>query len=433
MKKKSIFLLLALGVLLAKANQTDSESNFKSPYSWGVIPALAYDADLGLKYGAVFNLFDYDNYDIHPQYHQYLYAKIINSTGGTLQLQALLESDKLIKGAKIFAEASYIRDSQLDFYGFNGSNALYHPKLSDASHPAFVSNHFYSKQRAMTRLRFDIQTYLSNKHFRLLTGYTFQNFELRPDKGEYQSLADYNISTGSLFELYKTWNIIDPAERNGGQLHLFTAGLVYDLRNEFCYCTDGIWAETFLIYSPGFGAGNTFSKHVATLRQHMSLPGETFTFSYRISSQQKLSGRIPFYMLPWFFDTRLTNDGPAGAFGLRGASRNSIVGDGFLSSNFEAKLKFVDTKIRNHEFYASAVVFYDNSFITQPYRYSTQDIPAMAKELLFSNNPQKLHHTYGAGLYIVFNKNNIITINYGISPDPQNGNGGLYIGSALLF
>ena len=65
-------------------------------------------SDLGFKYGAVINLFDFGDTKFPPHYEQYLYIKLTNTTKGTLNLQALLESETLIKKAKVFAEAEKI-------------------------------------------------------------------------------------------------------------------------------------------------------------------------------------------------------------------------------------------------------------------------------------------------------------------------------------
>jgi hypothetical protein len=405
-----------------------------NPLKWGVIPALAWDADLGLKYGGVFNLFDYGDYTSFPKYHQYLFVRIINSTGGTLQAQALLDSDKLLPQTKIMAEASYIRDNRLDFFGFNGKNAMYIPELTNNTHPDFLNTHFYKKEREVTRLRLDVQRNLTGKNFRLLTGYAWNNIKLDPIGGMRNSNNMIsNDSNSSLYDYYIQWGIIDPDESSGGSTHTFSLGLVYDTRNEFCYCTDGIWAETFLLFAPGLGTGSGFTRHIATLRHHFSLADESLTFSYRVSSQQKIGGKTPFYLLPWIYDTRLTNDGPGGAFGLRGAFRNRHVGEGFVLSNFEAKLRALDFRLFNINFYTSLVVFYDNTIITQTYPWNLENVPGKYRGLLFEEQRQTFHHTFGPGLYIVFNKNNIISVNYGISPNPQNGSGGLYIGSSLLF
>ncbi|TVQ19899.1 MAG: hypothetical protein EA361_00465 [Bacteroidetes bacterium] len=403
----------------------------RSPISWGIIPALAFDADLGLKYGGVINIFDYGNYDIFPKYHQHLFIRLINTTGGTLQAQALLESDKIIPGVKIIAEASHIKDTRFEFFGFNAANAVFEAPFRDATHAAFISEHFYSLSRSLTRLRIDLQTHITGTSQRLLTGYTFQKFSLHPGTGDFNPLPDNQLFNGSLFELYQQWGVIDRQEAGGGNIHLFSLGWVFDTRNEYCYCTDGIWAETFFLYSPG--AAGSFLNHVATLRHHMSTSDDRFTFSYRLSSQQKLSGHKPFYMLPWIFDTSLTQDGPSGAFGLRGAYRNRITGDGFLLSNIEAKMKVLQTNILKNDMYASVAGFFDLVYITQNYPFSTRDIPETARLQFFKEQSQKPHYTFGPGLYLVFNKNNIITINYGFSPQQQMGSGGLYIGSSLLF
>jgi hypothetical protein len=412
--------------------ETNEIATQQNPLKWGIIPALAWDADLGLKYGTVFNLFDYGDYAMFPQYHQYLFVRVINSTGGTLQAQALLESDKLIPQAKIMAEASYIRDSRLDFYGFNGSNSTYIPELTDNNHPDFLNTHFYKKERMVTRLRLDVQRNLTGKNFRLLTGYAWNNIKLDPIRGESNSNTGSN-NNSSLYNYYSQWGIIDHRESNGGSAHTFSLGLVYDTRNEFCYCTDGIWAETFLLFDPGLGSGRAFARHVATFRHHFSMADERLTFSYRISSQQKVSGKTPFYLLPWIYDTRLTNDGPGGAFGLRGAYRNRHVGEGFVLSNLESKFKVMDFELFNINFYTSVVIFYDNTILTQSYPWNLKNVPQKYRGLLFKEQRQTFHHTFGPGLYIVFNKNNIISVNYGISPNPQNGSGGLYIGSSILF
>ena len=410
---------------------TGNDHKHRSPISWGVIPALAFDADLGLKYGGVINIFDYGNYDIFPKYFQHLFIRIINTTGGTLQTQALLESEKIIPGAKIIAEASHIRDTRFEFFGFNAGKAVFDASYKDASHPAFISEHFYSLGRSLTRLRFDLQTQITGTSLRLLTGYTFHNFSLQPGSGDPKNHPDYPLFSGSLFELYQQWGIINRQEANGGNIHLFSLGWVYDTRNEYCYCTDGIWAETFFLFSPG--AAGKFINHVATLRHHMSTPDERFTFSYRLSSQQKLSGHKPFYMLPWIFDTNLTQDGPSGAFGLRGAYRNRLTGDGFLLSNMEVKFKALHADILGNDVYTSVAGFFDLVYITQNYPFSTLGIPETASFLFFNKQSQRPHYTFGPGIYLVFNKNNIITINYGFSPQRQIGSGGLYIGSSLLF
>ena len=46
----------------------------------------------------------------------------------------------LIPGIRMLAEASYLTEKVLDFFGFNGYNAYYNPALTTAGDPAYISS-----------------------------------------------------------------------------------------------------------------------------------------------------------------------------------------------------------------------------------------------------------------------------------------------------
>lgn len=425
------FLIFSFSALVAETESLPIEDKpDHKRFTWGIIPAAAFDSDLGFKYGAVFNLFDHGGHQKPPLFDQYLYIKLTNTTKGTLNAQAVFESKSLINNATLILEASYMKDKKMDFFGFNGLNAIYHPALNNPSGPDFAGKFFYAHERDLLRLRADLQKNLMDDKLRLLTGFSHNRFSIEPVSEETAGSETYGTS---LFENYKTWNIVKAEESNGGKINLLSLGLIYDSRNEHCFCTDGIWAEAMFIYSPGFMSDADFSKLVLTYRQHASIMNERITFSFRASSQQKLSGNIPFYMLPAYFDSRLSQDGLGGAFNLRGAMRNRIVSDGFLAGNFETKFKISDFYLLGQYFYVSLSAFYDNALVTQTYKVDLAEVPGDLRDFFFSNAKQKIHHTFGTGIYIVFNRNNVITMNYGIPVDVQDGPGGLYIGSSLLF
>jgi hypothetical protein len=431
----TLFLFLPLSIFGQEEEKKKTEK--KSRYSFGVIPALAFDSDLGFKYGAVVNLFDYGETKFPPHYEQYLFVKLTNTTKGTLNLQALLESETLINKAKVLAEASYLVDRKLDFFGFNGTDAVYNPEFTDSESDAFQNNFFYAHHRNFLRLRFDVQKYLTGSRFRLLTGFTFHHFGISPAREERKDKGDNSSSDGfqhpTLFENYNNWGIIQSEENSGGNISLFSLGLIYDSRNDPCYCTDGKSFDAVFNYSPAFLGDAGFSKLILTYRQHTSFLKDKLTFSFRVSSQQKLSGEIPFYFVPNFYDSRLSYDGVGGAFNLRGAMRNRIAADGFVTGNFEIKFKTLDFKLLKQYFSTSIAGFYDNAYITQTYKTNLENVPEAEKPVYFNQGKQKVQHTFGPGLYIVFNQNNVITINYGMAANKQIGTSGLYIGSSLLF
>jgi hypothetical protein len=401
-------------------------------YSMGVIPVAAFDSDLGLKYGGVLNFFDHGKTAASGQnWQQHLFLRLTNTTKGTTQAQMILESESLIKSARLIFEVNYLNDRRFDFFGFNGRNAIYHPELIEPDSPLFTSKNFYTYERRLLRIRLDLQHYLNAKQLRLLTGYMFNAFDAIAAEETSDNAEHFGRST--LFELYNHWDIIPPEERSGGNLHLFSLGMVYDTRNDHCFCTDGKWLETYMFISPGFVSDAGFSKWILTYRQHKSFLNERLTVSARLSSQQKLWGNIPFYILPTFFDSRMSQDGLGGAFSLRGALRNRVVADGFVTGTLETKFRIMEINLLRQHFFVSLSAFYDNALVTQPYAVDLTRVPEPDRETFFDQSPQKPHNTLGAGLYLVFNRNNIITVNYGIPASPQDGKGGLYVGSALLF
>lgn len=98
MQKKYLigFLFLLFNQWLNAENGNYKEKEKKERYAFGFIPALAFDSDLGIKYGGVFNIFDYGSTNTPPNYEQYLMVRITNATKGTLNAQALLESETFI-------------------------------------------------------------------------------------------------------------------------------------------------------------------------------------------------------------------------------------------------------------------------------------------------------------------------------------------------
>ena len=433
-----VLFLFPVSLLGMEIKQDDKREKARPPgYTFGIIPALAFDADLGIKYGGVINIFDFGETKLAPHYEQYLFIKLTNTTKGTLNLQALLESETLIKKAKVFAEAGFMVDRNLDFFGFNGTYAFYNKEFTGAQNNEYKNSLFYAHHRNFLRLRFDIQKYLSGNKLRLLTGVSFNHYFTSPAPKDNNNSNNGHV-TGTvqeptLFEKYIEWGIINPNETRGGNLGMASLGIVYDSRNDPCYCTDGKWFESVLLYSPGIISGHSFSKFILTYRQHASFLNERITLSFRLSSQQKLSGKIPFFYLPTFYDTRLSHDGVGGAFNLRGAMRNRIAASGFITGNFEIKFKTLEFSLFRQYFSASLSAFYDNALVTQPWKVNLENVPAGQRTIHFTSEKQKLHHTYGSGLYLVFNQNNVITVNYGFPVDKQLGSGGLYIGSSLLF
>ena len=401
--------------------ESDPQSFSPTGFGWGGTPILAYDADLGLRYGAAINLFDYGKQSHYPNYRQFAKLKLFRSTKGTTHLSGYYESNKLINGLQIQAEATWIKDTALDFFGFNGTQTITNPDYINPEHQDYINKHYYQYHRTQARIRANFLFPIKETGSLLFFGVSYNQYLIS------------DLENETLYSNLKDWNAIDADEINGGKIPTISLGYIYDTRNNKLNCKDGLWAETYLVHSPSLLSESSFTKHIATIRYYHHLFKPDITATFRISSQQRLHGKIPLYALNTFYETRQNQDGIGGAFTQRGIGRNRIVSDGFVLLNAEMRKTVSQFELAKLHCQFDVSLFTDLSYITQEYQYNDQNIPETQHSKLISREPQNINITFGPGLYFIYNSNNIISFNLGYSPNEQLGKIGIYVGSSLLF
>jgi hemolysin activation/secretion protein len=205
----------------------------------------------------------------------------------------------------------------------------------------------------------------------------------------------------------------------------------------------GMWSEVVLFLSPSL-LGNEdfgFTKISATHRQYFTLVDEVLSFAYRLNYQGTLSGNVPFFMQPYqvnSFSASSNTDGLGGSKTVRGVLRNRIVGDAMAYGNFEFRWKFYRTVLFNQNIYLALNAFSDMGQVLKEIEF---DRPSEVGEFpvsasindFFITDKETLHVTLGGGFRIAMNENFIVAVDYGKPLDPEDGNGGLYIGLNYLF
>lgn len=413
------------------------EAQNYSHFSWGGTPVLAYDSDVGLRYGAVINLFDYSNRDILPDYTQHVRLRLYNSTKGTSNYSVLYDTERLIPRSLFTFETSYIEDIALDFYGFNGVGTVYHPEFLDEENLGYINKYFYAHHRKLFRMRADLQRQIISREFRFFSGITYQRYRMGDidyDRFDIPEGADGNDATHTtLYRKFVDWGAILPEERDGGDIFTLSSGIIYDTRQGKIHCKGGVWFESYFVFSPPAVSSSYFIKQVTTFRHYIPFNSINGLLAYRLSSQQKIAGRIPYYQLPVFYGSLENQDGPGGAFTLRGVNRNRIAANSYLLGNVEFRKNLFSFRLLNIDWQTEGILFTDIGMVTGHYEFPDQDIPDDYRRDLFRDQGSGLHATAGAGVYLIYNKDNIISVNYGFSLDPQLGTRGLYIGSGFLF
>ncbi len=447
---KKLFILLFAVIISFPILAQDADDNVspdkktekvKTGWTFGGVPVVAYDADQGFKYGALVNVYNFGDGSRYPMYDQSIYLEWSRTTKGSGINQITWDTDRLIPGIRSFFEASLLTEQALDFYGFNGYQAKF-----DASYDAdplddLSDRLFYRHSRQLVRVKADFQGEISGNKLRWLAGIGYYGNKIdavdvdKLNEGKTEDL----LSANSLYTDYINWGIISADQANGGGHTLLKGGLVFDTRDNEPNPFSGMWTEMQIHYAPSF-LSNTdygYGRIIFTHRQYFTIIPDWINIAGRLSYQGKLFGEMPFYMMPYLFNTapKLTTDGVGGSKTVRGVLRNRIVGEGFAYGNIEVRGKILKTKFLKQNFYIALSGFVDAGMVTQ--KYELPDLapthPAITGGFIDLNAKEVPHIGYGGGVHFVLNQNFIVTVDYGLAAKAEDGDSGLYINLNFLY
>ncbi|MDY0099523.1 MAG: BamA/TamA family outer membrane protein [Bacteroidales bacterium] len=435
----SLLFLSGAGSIVNGISDPEKKKN-KSGWSFGFFPAFGYDSNTGVKYGGVLKLFDYGDGSDYPAYDQSFHFEWSRTTKGSGVNQFIYDTRKQIPGIRIMAEASYLTEKVLDFYGFNGYNAYYSPGFTTKADPLYRSSVFYRMDRALIKSRLEFIGNLKGNSLKWFGGFEYLNNKL--DTVDINNLnkgrdpEDYLPSAGGgLYGNFIRWGLIPEDQADGGQSGIFKLGVKYDTRDNEPNPMKGLWTELQLLVVPGFiSDGYGYTRFAFTHRQYFTLLPERINLACRVSYQARLTGEMPFYMLPLVFNSspQLTLSGLGGGKTIRGILRNRVVGEDFFYGNAELRWKVFRTVILNQNFYFALAGFVDGGMITGKYRLPETTYQEAA-EWLAMGDRESMHITYGGGAHFAINDNFVITMDYGWADDPRDGNRGTYIGLNFLY
>jgi outer membrane protein assembly factor BamA len=193
-------------------------------------------------------------------------------------------------------------------------------------------------------------------------------------------------------------------------------------------------------YVPSF-LSNTdygYGRFVLTHRQYFTIIPDWINLAGRISYQGKLFGEMPFYMMPYIFNTapQLTSDGIGGSKTVRGIMRNRVVGEGFAYGNLELRGKVLKTKLLKQNFYIALSAFLDAGMVVRKHPLPSNllaDHPDAAP--YFDMNAKEVPHAgYGGGIHLALNQNSIVTVDTGWALKETDGEGlNLYVNLSFLY
>ena len=487
-----LFVLPTFAAKKEKVQQVDSLGRkIKTGWNFGVLPSVAFDADLGFQGGALTNIYYYGDGSQYPEYIHSIYAEAAYTTKNYGIFRVNYDSKYLIPKHRLTLDATYQPDAMCDFYGFNGYQSVYNQdfhkwkkdpnKMNVAD---YQSRAFYKYKRDLFRFAADIEgTIWKNIKWNAgvgVLGYMIgecdidmlngkHKYELGEDGKPTDSKA-MNPAIEGLYEKYVNWGLIKPAEAKGGWHPYVRLGLTYDSRDQRTCPTKGIYADAFFTYTAAFGeqaaAGYNHLQFNFNFRHYVPVYRDRVTFAYRIGTQNNIAGQSPFYMntyLNTLFIQRVMYEGLGGANSLRGIMRNRILANGFAYANVELRCKVAKFDIGRQHFYIGLAPFFDLGVITQPYEL---DEEALNRAYAADSDPLKLplssyfatvkncwsetgtttedidltktyfpHMAAGLGLKAAMNENFVLSVDWAMALNPQDNAkwANFYIKMGYLF
>jgi hypothetical protein len=455
MKSKSIFFTAALwacfsffsGHITTANTDTLTTKPVKTGWTFGALPAISYNTDLGFQYGGLVSLYYFGDGSTYPKYRHHIYAEISRYTKGSGINRLFYDSEFLIPNIRVTSDLSYFTEKALDFYGFNGYNAVYNNLWEDSGDGDYVSRMFYRHERQMFRFITDFQGPIKGRELRWVGGFGLLRNTI--DVVDIEALNegkdgdDVLPDVPGLYEKYVQWGIIDNDEKDGGWTNHLKLGVVYDTRDNEPNPMSGVWSEIVIFTAPEFFGNGDFgyTKISATHRQYFTIVEDILSFAYRLNYQGTLAGNVPFFMQPYqinSFSSSSNTDGMGGSKTVRGMLRNRVVGDAMAFGNFEFRYKFYRGVIFNQNIYLALNAFSDMGQVLKEIEFDRPsevgNFPVSATlSDFFLTEEEKLHVTFGGGFRIALNENFIVGLDYGMPADKRDGGGGLYIGLNFLF
>ncbi len=447
MKRLTLILLavvIQIGIANAQTEEKVDSSEVKTGFTFGALPAIAYDSDLGFRYGALTNLYWYGDGSQYPDYRHSLYAEWSRTTKGSGNNTIKYDSDYLIPKVRMQLEASLFTEKSLDFYGFNGAKSVFNTDfIADENHDDYLSRVYYRLDRKWLMLKSDFWGDIKGKELRWYAGLQFNKVDIAGINIE-------NINDGLgvdeegyldpaeelLYDKYINWGIIKENQKDGGNNTQIKLGLVYDTRDEEPNPTSGMWTEAFFMYAADMSGNDlSYSNLIVTHRHYFPIVKERLSAAIRLTYQGKLSGETPFYMMPFYYSTFQTKDGLGGSKTVRGILRDRVVGESVGLTNIELRWKFFKGKFLGQNLYLALSGFLDGGMVLKEYDFDLTKVKADGDEyaLNFTTESERLHMAAGVGFHFVMNRNFIVAIDYGKALDPQDGSSGLYIGLNFLY
>ncbi len=363
----------------------------------GGLPTLNFDADEGLGYGALVELYQYGQSRLRP-YVWSLRPTVLLTSGGRRDFTVFLDAPHVLSaGWRLDAYLGSEKQIATPYYGI-GNATPYDETRDDAEGP---DPFYYRFGRTRQSAKFNLQRDVGETPLRWLVGAGLVRTSVLPvPDNEGSTLFETEIGARES----KDWS------------NYLRAGLVWDSRDRETGPRSGAWTELLVQrVDESFGADSNYTRWTFTDRRYVSL-GDRVVFAHRYLLQSVGEG-VPVHDLFEVQASFRQQEGLGGAKTVRGIFKNRFVGRSMLVWNAELRWRAADFLLFGRPFHLVLSAFLDQGRVW--------DGGIEWGELLTG-----LHRGFGGGVRLGMGENFIVAFDMGRSEEAGMP---LYIGLGYLY
>ncbi|MEG2071135.1 MAG: hypothetical protein RR034_07165, partial [Bacteroidales bacterium] len=148
-----------------EAKKQKNEDGIRKGWTFGILPSVAFDPDLGFQYGLLSNIYYFGDGSQYPEYLHSFYVEAAYTTKRYGLFRFCYDSKFLIPKHRLTVDLSYLPDEMCDFTGYNGYQSVYNYKWGDPKSKEYISRAFYKHKRSLFRVAADIQGPIAGNWF----------------------------------------------------------------------------------------------------------------------------------------------------------------------------------------------------------------------------------------------------------------------------
>lgn len=393
-KGMAMFLALAAGAGLAQAQQAGKPP----PKGWEFVglPALNFDSDEGIGYGALLEAYNYGD-GVRP-YRYTIQPTVFLTTKGRRDFVIFFDAPKLLPGDwRLDAFVGREQHLATPYYGVGNATAF--DEQLELEPNAFYYRYGKTQVRALANL----QHKLGRLPARGLFGVGFA--DVKADASPFDSgttLLSQQLAGAS-------------APR--GKLAYVRAGLVWDTRNREIAPDHGSYGD-FLVQrvDRALGATSSYTRFTAIGRKYFPLKARV-VLAQRALVQQT-DGDVPMFDLATIQTSYKQQEGLGGSNSIRGLPKNRFVGKGIAFLNTDLRWRFTEFELRRKPAYLTLSVFYDVGRV-------------WAESIKVDEIASGLHSGYGTGIRLGLGPS--FAVAFDVARSPESKSTQIYIGLGYPF